>query len=172
MPDLILTCRQQEYACKSISVRMYRRYTEIMERDNSNQAQQAIEADVQILAEVFGIPVRVADAADVEEILTAAKEIHFMMQDVITAKFLDLNPEHPEQVEREDSAFDAYDEENGYNDDAAEESSFWRVCRENVDRVIKLCIRILGNSYQQSMEADIISLLDYVAFEIRTLKEK
>lgn len=171
MPDMILTCGQQEYACKSITVRMYRRYTEIMERDNSRSAQEAIEADAQILAEIFGITVRDAQAADVVEMLVAAKAIHFMMQEVITTKFLDLNPEHPEQVAREESAFDEYDEENGYND-GQEEKDIWRVCRENVDRIIKLCIRILKNSYQQCMEADIMSLLDYVAFEIRTIKER
>ena len=36
---------------------------------------------------------------------------------------------------------------------------------------MKLCIRLMKNSYQDCMEADIMSLLDYVAFEIRTLKE-
>ena len=104
--------------------------------------------------------------------MTAAKQVHFVMQDVITQKFLDLNPEHPEAVEKEASAFDEYDEENGYNDDGAtEERNFWQICRENVDRVVKLCIRLMKNSYQDCMEADIMSLLDYVAFEIRTLKE-
>lgn len=171
MPDLILTCGQNTYARKSIPVRLYKRYTEIMERDESRTVQEAIEADVQILAEAFGIPAQEAEDADVEEILTVAKEIHFMMQDVVTQKFIDLNPEHTDPVEKEESAFDEYDEENGYNE-GEEERDLWRVCRENVDRVIKLCIRILGNSYNQTMEADIMSLLDYVAFEIRTLKEK
>lgn len=45
------------------------------------------------------------------------------------------------------------------------------MCRENVDRVVKLCIRLMKSSYQECMESDIMSLLDYVAFEIKTLKE-
>lgn len=171
MPDLILTCGQEEYACTAISVKMYRRYTEIMERNDSESVRDAMEANVQIASEVFGVSSLKVLQTDAEAVITAVKQIHFIMQDVILPKFLELNPERPELVEKEKSAFDDYDEENGYND-GEEERNFWKVCRENVDRVMKLCIRILKNSYQQCMEADIMSLLDYVAFEIRTIKEK
>jgi hypothetical protein len=37
-------------------------------------------------------------------IQTAAKTIHFLMQDVITMKFLELNPERPEAVEQDEPA--------------------------------------------------------------------
>lgn len=170
MSGLYLPYRQGRYVCTVISVKMYRRYTEIMERNESVSFLDVMGANIQILAEVFGISAMEVEQADLEDILTAVKQIHFLMQDVITSKFLELNPEHPEQVEKEKSAFDEYDEENGYND-GEEEKAFWKICRENVDRVVKLCIRILKNSYQQCMESDIISLLDYVAFEIRTIKE-
>ena len=93
------------------------------------------------------------------------------MQDVITKKFLDLNPEHPEKIQKEKSAFDAYDEENGYNDEDPGEN-LWKICRENVDRIVKICINLMKNSYQQCIEADIMSLLDHAAFEIRTVDEK
>lgn len=170
MPEMILPCGQDEYVCAAISVKMYRRYTEIMERNESGSIRDAFEANMQILSCVFGISSRQIERADPEDIMTAAKQIHFIMQDVITQKFLDLNPEHPERVEKEKSAFDDYDEENGYNEEETD-GDFWQTCRENVDRVVKLCIRILKNSYQQCMESDIISLLDYMAFEIKTLKE-
>lgn len=172
MPELILPCGQEEYVCAAISVKMYRRYTEIMERNDGGFAREAMEANVQIVAEIFSVPSLKVQKADAEDVMTAAKQIHFIMQDVILPKFLELNPERPEMVEKEKSAFDEYDEENGYNDDGEEEKHFWKVCRENVDRVVKLCIRILKSSYQQCMETDIMSLLDYVAFEIRTIKEK
>lgn len=170
MPELILPCGSEEHVCTAISVKMYRRYTEIMERNESGSAQDAFEANVQILSEVFGISSRKVEQAEVEDVTAAAKQIHFLMQEVITPKFLNLNPEHPERVEKEKSLFDEYDEENGYTEEETQES-IWKVCRENTDRVVKLCIRLLKNSYEQCVKSDIISLLDYVAFEIDTLKE-
>ena len=131
----------------------------------------AFEANTKILMTVFGARQREVEEADPEDVLSAVKEIHFMMQDVITKKFLDLNPEHPEKIQKEKSAFDEYDEENGYNDEDLGEN-LWKICRENVDRIVKICINLMKNSYQQCIEADIMSLLDHAAFEIRTVDEK
>lgn len=50
---------------------------------------------------VFGARQQEVEEADPEDVLSAVKEIHFMMQDVITKKFLDLNPEHPEKIQKE-----------------------------------------------------------------------
>ena len=159
---------EDERICAAVSVRQYRRYTEIMEQNVTESIEDAVEANARILSEIFGVPMTQIRKMDAEDVMTAAKQVHFVMQDVITQKFLDLNPEHPEAVEKEASAFDEYDEENGYNDDGAqEERNFWQICRENVDRVVKLCIRLMKNSYQDCMEADIMSLLDYVAFSCR-----
>lgn len=163
-----MTCGQEEYVCTSISVKNYRRYTEIMERNEGDSIKDAHEANRRILMEVFGMKSRMVDEADPEEVLPAVKEIHFMMQDVITKKFLELNPERPEPVQQEKSAFDEYDEENGYND-GDDSVNLWKTCRENVERVIQICIKIMGESYQECMKADIISLLEHVAFEIKTL---
>jgi hypothetical protein len=171
MPELILPCGQEEYVCAAISVQMYKRYTEIMEHNDNDSIQEAFEANTKILMNVFGVTSRKVEQADPEDVLSIAKEIHFMMQDVITMKFLDLNPEHPERVEQEKSAFDEYDEENGYNEENSDDS-VWKICRENVDRIVKLCIRLMKNSYQQCMESDIISLLDHVIFEIKTIDDK
>lgn len=171
MPELVLPCGQEEYVCTAISVNMYRKYTEIMEHNDSASIWDAHEANKKILMDVFGITSRKVELTDPEDFMSAAKEVHFMMQEVVTMKFLDLNPDHPERVEKEKSEFDEYDEENGYKDDEAEES-VWKICRENVDRVVKICINIMKNSYQQCMNSDIMSLLDYVAFETRTAGEK
>ena len=171
MPELILSCGHKEYVCTTISVEMYRRYTEIMERNDSDSISDAFEANTKILMTVFGARQREVEEADPEDVLSAVKDIHFMMQDVITKKFLDLNPEHPEKIQKEKSAFDEYDEENGYNDEDPGEN-LWKICRENVDRIVKICINLMKNSYQQCIEADIMSLLDHAAFEIRTVDEK
>ena len=116
----------------------------------------------------YGIGAFSKEAYEFVDQLKAAKAVHFVMQEVITPKFLELNPERPEQQEA--SAFDEYDEEEGYNEEA-ETESVWRVLRENVDRVVKLCIRSFHDSYSKCMESDIMSLLDYVKFEIMTAGE-
>ena len=139
--------------------------------NHSDSIRDAFEANTKILMVVFGARQREVEEADPEDVLSAVKEIHFMMQDVITKKFLDLNPEHPEKIQKEKSAFDEYDEENGYNDEDPGEN-LWKICRENVDRIVKICINLMKNSYQQCMEADIMSLLDHAAFEMRTGDEK
>lgn len=171
VPELTLLCRDEEYVCKVVSVGMYRRYTEIMERDEDESFAKAFEANIQILKEMFDVTTRQLKQGDAMELLAAAKSVHFVMQDIVTLKFLELNPERPETVEQEKSAFDEYDEENGYNDETVEQHNMWKTCRENVDRVVKMCISVMKNSYKQCMESDIMSLLDYVKFEIRTVKE-
>lgn len=169
MPELTLMCGQQEHVCASVSCKMYRRYTEIMEQNNGDKVEDAFSINQIILKEVFRISERELKKADATDQLIAVKKIHFTMQDIITKKFLDLNPEHPEHQEK--SAFDEYDEEEGYNE-LEEQENMWKVCRDNLDRVVKLCIRAFNDSYTQVMESDIMSLLDYVAFEILTINEK
>ena len=53
MPELILQCGHKEYVCTTISVEMYRRYTEIMERNDSDSISDAFEANTKILMIVF-----------------------------------------------------------------------------------------------------------------------
>ena len=173
MPELLFLCGQDEYVCAGITVKMYRRYTEIMEKNEGESVKDAFEANTKILSEIFGVTLRRVEQADPEETISASKKIHFVMQEIINRKFLELNPNgSQEKIEQEKSMFDEYDEENGYNDTTEDEKNFWKVCRENADRIIKLCIRLMNNSYEQCMESDIISLLDHLKFEIRTLKEE
>ena len=67
-------------------------------------------------------------------------------------------------------SLDEYDLENGYEDDQPEENQ-WKVCGEIVDRVVKIAIRLLKNSYSQCMKEDIVTLLDYLKFELDTINE-
>mgnify|MGYP006983003246 FL=1 len=157
-----------------MSVEKYRAYTELMEKNGGDDVASAFQFNAAIMKMVFGISEREVLKADVAEQLTAAKMIHFVMQDIITQKFLELNPNRPEEVEQEKSAFDEYDEENGYNEaeNQLDDENIWKVCRDNVDRVVKLCIKGLNDSLSNVMKSDIMSLLDHVAFEIKTINEK
>ena len=76
-----------------------------------------------------------------------------------------------EPIEREASAFDEYDVENGYEDDVETEENPWKSCGEILDRVIKIAIRLLKNSYSQCMREDVVSLLEYLKFELDTVNE-
>lgn len=128
--------------------------------------------NAQIIKILFDVPESVILQADVMEQLAAAKTIHFVMQDIITPKFLELNPERPELVSEEKSAFDEYDEENGYNDLPENNKNVWQICRENLDRVVKLCVKGFNASITECMQTEIISLLDHLKFELATAKEK
>ena len=113
-----------------------------MEKNNGDDIASAFQFNAAIMKMIFGISEREVLKADVAEQLATAKMIHFVMQDIITPKFLELNPNRPDEVEQEKSAFDDYDEENGYNEAEKQmlDENIWKVCRDNVDRVVKLCI--------------------------------
>lgn len=157
-----------------MSVEKYRAYTELMEKNSGDDVSSAFQFNATIMKMIFGISERTVLKADVAEQLATAKMVHFVMQDIITPKFLELNPNRPDEVEQEKSAFDDYDEENGYNEakKQLDEENIWKVCRDNVDRVTKLCIKGLNDSLSNVMKSDIMSLLDHVAFEIKTINEK
>lgn len=98
------------------------------------------------------------------------KTVHFIMQNIVAEKMLSIV--EVEQVEKEASAFDDYDRENGYEDeDEQPEENQWKVCGEIVDRVVKIAIRLLKNSYSQCMKENIVTLLDYLKFELDTINE-
>ena len=65
-----------------------------------------------------------------------------------------------------------YDQEFGYGEDAEEgEGNVWKTCGEIIDRIVKISIRLMKNSYSQCMGEDILSLLEYLKFELDTLDE-
>lgn len=66
---------------------------------------------------------------------------------------------------------DEYDRENGYEDEEQEEQNTWKICGEIVDRVTKIAIRLMRESYGQCMKENIIELLKYLKFELETVNE-
>ena len=53
MPELELPCGQ---TCTAVSVKMYRKYTEIMERNEDGAIEDAVDANMRILSQVFDMP--------------------------------------------------------------------------------------------------------------------
>lgn len=172
MPDVELTCRGRRYFVNTITVEQYKRYVNIMAKNTSDNYGDTMFFDKKIIQELFGNEMSIAEigTAEVVEFLTAAKIIHFVMQTIVTEKMLNMVDAEP--VEKEQSAFDEYDRENGYEDDEPEqEVNQWRTCGEIIDRIVKIAIRLLRNSYSQCMKENVVELLDYLKFELDAISE-
>lgn len=172
IPEIEITCNSGNIFINSITVEQYKKYVALMEKNGSDKITDAMFFNKRIVQEIFGnrTSLKQLGEADVIEFLTAAKGIHFIMQDVISEKLLTIV--EVEKVEKEESAFDEYDSENGYDEDESEpEENQWKVCGEVVDRVIKVAIRLLKNPYSQCMKEDILELLGYLKFELDTINE-
>ena len=87
------------------------------------------------------------------------------MQQIVLPKFAALSPEPPEPIEK--SIFDDYDAEQdaqaGYVDETADR---WLICKQNVEAVTRLAIRVLRESYTDAQREPLGRLLEYVAYEI------
>lgn len=170
MPEIRIDCGEEKFFVSSITVGQYRKYAELMRKNSSERLSDAMFFNQKIAQEVFDSKMSLEELGktDVIEVLTAAKTIHFVMQDVVTPKFLELMDE---PIEKEESAFDDYDRDNGY-DEVDQQRNVWEVCSDNIDRVIQIAIKLLNNSYSQCLETDIVALLDYMKFAIKTINDK
>lgn len=170
IPEIEITCSSGKIFINSVTVEQYKKYARLMEKNDSSKVTDAMFFNKRIIQEIFGNRMSMSELGDADavEFLTAAKGIHFIMQNVISEKLLNIVEVEP--IEREESAFDEYDRENGYEEDKPEENE-WKVCGDIMDRVIKLAIRLLNNSYSQCLREDVVSLLDYLKFEIDTIHE-
>ena len=162
IPEIEITCRGGTVFINSVTVEQYKKYVSLMERNGSDRITDAMFFNKKIIQEIFGNRMSLAE-------LGGAEGIHFIMQNVISEKLLNIIEVEP--VEQEASAFDEYDLENGYEEDTETGENPWKACGEILDRVIKIAIRLLKNSYSQCMREDIVSLLDYLKFELDTVNE-
>lgn len=162
--DLVITLRNGKACCMmdKITVRQVKRYTEIMQEVPDTRRGVIMSAS-RMLPEIFGT-LRPADVihADVREVVTTIKAMHFVMQEVVLPKFALLSDEP--LVEREASAFDEYDEENGYND--LDEVGVWESCRENIEAITQAAIRIMRQSYTDTMNEPLVALIEHMKWEI------
>ena len=170
IPEIEITCRGRKHFVNSITVEQYKKYLNLMEKNNSDRFFDVMFFNKKIVQELFGNEISLAELGEIEAVdfLTAIKAVHFTMQVIVTEKMLNII--EVEQVEKETSAFDEYDRENGYEDEQSEENQ-WKVYGGIVDRVVKIAIRLLKDSYSQCMKQDIVALLDYLKFELDTINE-
>ena len=172
IPEIEVTCSGKRYFINSITVEQYKKYVSLMEKNSTEKIFGVMFFNTKIMQELFENELTLAEIGEIDAIdfLTAIKTVHFVMQNIIAEKL--LNIVEVEQVEKEKSVFDEYDRENGYEDEPEEpEENQWKVCGEIVDRVVKIAIRLLKNSYSQCMKENIVTLLEYLRFELDTINE-
>lgn len=172
IPEIEVTCRGERFFINSVTVEQYKKYISLMEKNDTEKFSGVMFFNKKIMQEMFGNELSLAAVGEIDavEFLTAIKTVHFIMQNIVAEKMLSIV--EVEQVEKEASAFDDYDRENGYEDeDEQPEENQWKVCGEIVDRVVKIAIRLLKNSYSQCMKENIVTLLDYLKFELDTINE-
>ena len=128
-------------------------------------AKAAVRAMARLLPDVYG-SLRPSDvmAADIYDVIVAAKTLHFVMQEIILPAFRVLSDE-PE-VEQEASVFDRYDEENGYNDEEAARTAPWAAVLESLDVITQATITIMKQSYTATMREEIVPLIQHLRWEI------
>ncbi len=172
IPEIEVTCRGERLFINSVTVEQCKKYISLMEKNDTEKFSGVMFFNKKIMQEMFGNELSLAAVGEIDavEFLTAIKTVHFIMQNIVAEKMLSIV--EVEQVEKEASAFDDYDRENGYEDeDEQPEENQWKVCGEIVDRVVKIAIRLLKNSYSQCMKENIVTLLDYLKFELDTINE-
>ena len=156
IPEITITCSTGKVFINNITVEQYKKYAALMEKNGSDKITDALFFNKRIIQEIFGNRMSLDELGEVDviEFLTASKGIV-----------------ETEPIERETSAFDEYDRENGYEDEEQEEQNTWKICGEIVDRVTKIAIRLMRESYGQCMKENIIELLKYLKFELETVNE-
>ena len=170
IPEIEITCRGERHFINSVTVEQYKKYISLMEKNDTEKFSGVMFFNKKIMQMLFGNELTLAEIGEIDaiEFMTAIKAVHFTIQQVVAEKM--LNIVEVERVEKEVSAFDEYDIENGYEEEQPEENQ-WKVCGEIVDRVVKIAIRLLKSSYSQCMKEDIVALLDYLKFELDTINE-
>lgn len=174
IPEITLTCHGEKIFINSVTVGQYKHYVGLMEKNDSERMTDVMFFNKKILQGMFENRISLAELGELEatEFLTAAKGIHFIMQEIVSRKMLEVTG--AEEVEQEESAFDEYDMEEDAEegiDGEDDDGNVWRTCGEIVDRIVKISIRLMKNSYSQCMKEDMVALLEYLKFELDTVDE-
>lgn len=123
IPEITITCSTGKVFINNVTVEQYKKYAALMEKNGSDKITDALFFNKRIIQEIFGNRMSLDELGEVDviEFLTASKGIHFIMQDIVSDALLNIVETEP--IEREASAFDEYDRENGYEDEEQEEQN-------------------------------------------------
>lgn len=156
IPEIEVTCRGERLFINSVTVEQYKKYISLMEKNDTEKFSGVMFFNKKIMQEMFGNELSLAAVGEIDavEFLTAIKTVHFIMQNIVAEKMLSIV--EVEQVEKEASAFDDYDRENGYEDeDEQPEENQWKVCEEASTKEGKLSPTtksVKGSFYERSLD--------------------
>lgn len=153
-------------------MKAYRAYCDLMSKDPNTDLLESMYFNMRILQELYTERPTMEElrTVQVSQMLKATNAVHFVMQQIVTPKFDALSDMEPVEVEK--SIFDDYDKENGYTEEEnRNQGNVWNALKENVDRIVKIGTRVLNTGYGECMQSDIMSLLEYVKFEVDTAGE-
>ena len=152
----------------TVTVQQALQYTRLMQlMESRKRRRERVQINIKIVQMFFGLHEHQVRDAGPQQFLAAAKGLHFLMQTVTLPKFAVLQDG---TVEREASAFDEYDRENGYEDEEAADP--WKIHEENIEAVARTAIRALNDSYSEVMRAELVPLLDHIAYEVKHAPKK
>ncbi len=170
IPEIEITCKGKRLFINSVTVEQYKKYINLMEKNDTEVFSGVMFFNKKIMQEMFGNELSLAAVGEIDavEFLTAIKTVHFIMQNIIAEKM--LNIVEVEQIEKEHP----HSMNMTVKTDMRKRNNRRKineVCGEIVDRVVKIAIRLLKNSYSQCMKENIVTLLDYLKFELDTINE-
>ena len=73
-------------------------------------------------------------------------------------------------IEQEASVFDDYDVEEGYTDNSP--ANFWATCLESLEVITQASIKIMRQSYTETMKEELVPLIEHLKWEIDHQPEK
>lgn len=163
-----MTIGGERLAIKAATMRSFRRYHSIVQDGTQGRSQALEECATVIYALADGkAEYGAVWSAEAAEIIAAGRQINAIMRDRIPAAMNRMSGCEP--VEMQKSAFDEYDKENGYDDDAATERREQYMAA--ADAVIRAAINVCGCSYTEAADENAYELLGQIDHYLRNKKE-
>lgn len=123
-----------------------------------------------IITLMFGVRRDSLEKTDIFKIYASNIQIQLYIQEIINNKFIKIAEMNGEIVEQKGSAFDEFDEENGYINKEEEKNVYERY-KETLNYILRYSINALNNSYKESIECNLAEMLDYIIFNLEYEKE-
>lgn len=100
IPEIEVTCRGERLFINSVTVEQYKKYISLMEKNDTEKFSGVMFFNKKIMQEMFGNELSLAAVGEIDavEFLTAIKTVHFIMQNIVAEKM--LNIVEVEQVEK------------------------------------------------------------------------
>lgn len=92
IPEIEVTCRGERLFINSVTVEQYKKYISLMEKNDTERFSGVMFFNKKIMQEMFGNELSLAAVGEIDavEFLTAIKTVHFIMQNIVAEKMLNI----------------------------------------------------------------------------------